>query len=167
MGSGSQSRSSKHHRNHAMTSMATAAPPSDEKPRESSKKCPACEKSCTQLEKCSTFKKMSVDERLKVLRKIQGCFNCFRPNHVAKDCHKAKGCQVPDCNLKHHALLHRWSNSVTVSATKSSTGCYLGVIPVTVEASGKRVKTYALLDNGSQKTLCTGELINRQVRRMS
>ena len=58
--------------------------------------------------------------------------------------------------------MHEWAQpSVTVSATSSSSDCYLGVVPVTIEASGHVVHTNALLDNGSQKTLCTESLADR------
>ena len=49
--------------------------------------------------------------------------------------------------------------SVHVTATSTS-GSYLGVVPVIVEANGASVQTYALLDNGSDKTLVTDRLIS-------
>ena len=49
--------------------------------------------------------------------------------------------------------------SVHVTATSTS-GSYLGIVPVIVEANGASVQTYALLDNGSDKTLVTDKLIS-------
>ena len=73
-----------------------------------------------------------------------------------------QGIIVPQCPHKHHALMHEGASpSVTVSATSSSSDCYLGIVPVTIEGRGKVIHTYALLDNGSQKTLCTESLTER------
>ena len=161
-----QSQRSGHgQRSRVTTSMATSTvrkPPAAEESSASSKKCSACEGTCTRLERCSTFKQMSVKERKQAVFRIRGCLNCFRSGHFAKECRQLKGCQVPDCTLKHHAMMHEWTTpSVTVSATSSSTDCYLGVVPVIIEAGGNIVHTNALLDNGSQKTLCTDSLVER------
>ncbi len=164
-GSNQSKKSGHSQRSPVATSMATSAvtkPSVTVESGGSSKGCSACNGTCAGLETCPIFKQMSVKQRKQVVFKIRGCFNCLKPGHFAKKCQQLKGCQVSDCHLKHHAMIHeRTTPSVTVSATSSSTNCYLGVVPVTIEAGGKIVHTNTLLDNGSQKTLCTDSLIER------
>ena len=81
-------------------------------------------------------------------------------------CKSPNSCFQQDCSKKHHTTLHdafqntpaeeHQSNpSITVGiSTHESNELYLQIIPVLLSSStGKREKTYALLDTGSQSTL--------------
>ncbi|XP_018405553.1 PREDICTED: uncharacterized protein LOC108781929 [Cyphomyrmex costatus] len=53
---------------------------------------------------CPTFKSLSIDDRLKeVKRNNQLCFNCLRADHIVNRC-IAGGCK--QCGRKHNTLLH-------------------------------------------------------------
>ncbi|CAG2197877.1 TREH [Mytilus edulis] len=112
-------------------------------------KCKCCTGTCVDLTACSKFKSMSLDDR------------------------KSKACTVSDCNVKHNILLHSWSKpgfdhaatqpSVNCAATKGSMikNC-LGIIPVLVKGrNGNSCKTFALLDDGADKTLCDERLLQK------
>ena len=82
-------------------------------------------------------------------------------------------CNVPDCASKHHTLLHSWVQissdnaipqpSVNCAAVNSSfVKTCLGIIPVTVMGgNGHSCQTYALLDDGADKTLCDERLVQQ------
>ena len=73
--------------------------------------------------------------------------------------------------MKHHSLLHRWVNEIDYSATQPKVNCAatntcfskscLGIVPVVVKGeNGNNSCTYALLDDGADKSLCDERLIN-------
>lgn len=134
--------------------------------------CLCCKGTCRYIEQCTKFKSMSLVERTKLVSKLKLCFNCLKGKHFAKDCRKPKACTVIDCchDFKHHLLLHNWVKSgVDNAATKVSINCSasennvkncLGIIPVVVKGSnGNTCSTYALIDDGADKTLCDRRLI--------
>ncbi|CAG2227643.1 unnamed protein product [Mytilus edulis] len=119
------------------------------------------------------FKSMSLDDRYKLVRMLKLCYNCLKGKHFANNCRKPKACTVSDCNVKHNILLHSWSKpgfdhaatqpSVNCAATKGSMikNC-LGIIPVLVKGrNGYSCKTFALLDDGADKTLCDERLLQK------
>ena len=131
--------------------------------------CLCCSGKCTDLASCKKFTALSLDAREEFVRSSKLCFNCLKGRHFANTCRKPKGCAVPDCKYKHHFLLHGWVNktdhtvmqpSVNCTATKGSVKNCLGIIPVIVEGgNGNSCQTYALLDDGADKTLCDERLL--------
>ena len=92
------------------------------------------------------------------------------------DCGKQSFCKRDGCRRKHHGLLHGGprpaaaqqsekaavpEEGATCTATNAGARCYLGIVPVTVEVGGKRTKTYAMLDDGSEKSMCCDSLLDR------
>ena len=78
---------------------------------------------------------------------------------------------MPDCKIKYHLLLYRWRNETGRTATQPSVSCAatntsfskgcLGVIPIIVNGgSGNTCRTYALLGDGADKSLCDERLLN-------
>ncbi|XP_052777363.1 uncharacterized protein LOC128214763 [Mya arenaria] len=69
--------------------------------------------------------------------------------------------------MKHHAMLHRGNQSIaTGSCTSTNVSGYgtkvcLRIVPVAVHRGSKTVQTYALLDAGSDVTLCSDSLVKR------
>ena len=116
---------------------------------------------------------MSIADRYQLVHKLELCYNCLKGKHVSKYCRKQQACTVPDCEQKHHGLLHKWTNeydhaamqpSVSCAATYSSTpkNC-LGIIPVMVKGmNGKPCETYALLD-GDERLLDALNVSSRPV----
>lgn len=95
----------------------------------------------------------------------------LKGKHVSKTCRKPQACTVPDCKLKHHILLHSWVNESDHTAIQRSVSCAatnasiskncLGIIPVVVKGgSGNSCQTYALMDDGADKSLCDERLLH-------
>ncbi|XP_060592844.1 uncharacterized protein LOC132747468 [Ruditapes philippinarum] len=92
---------------------------------------------------------------------------------MSRKCRRDKLCTVSDCTTKHHFLLHNWSpkrpdNSITqpsvncAAVNGSFAKTCLGIIPITVKGgNGYSCQTYALLDDGADKTLCDESLIQQ------
>ena len=151
--------------------------------------CPACE-GFHSLQRCFKFKEMSNDDRVKILRRDNICFNCFRKGHYAVGCAQPPACTVENCKSKHQTIMHR---SSTVYSSKdretgnqnkgekqeqsASSQCnvigagpqkkfstnnkvFMKIVPVKIRnKQGKYVETYALLDSGSDISLCNKELL--------
>ena len=52
------------------------------------------------------------------------------------------------------------SNQASCASTQSAGSCFSGVVPVRVKCNGRECTTYALLDDGSDRTLCSDRLLN-------
>ncbi|XP_045206017.2 uncharacterized protein LOC123558205 [Mercenaria mercenaria] len=138
----------------------------NEKPK-FERKCSGCFGSCIDLASCHKFINMSLLDRKKHVLRYKLCFNCLKRNHMSSKC------TVSGCTKKHHTLLHSWvpvSNETPV--TQQSVNCAatngsflktcLGIIPVSVKGGdGNFCHTYALLDDGADKTLCDERLIRK------
>ncbi|XP_071834278.1 uncharacterized protein [Apostichopus japonicus] len=141
-------------------------------------KCPCCSQRHS-LDACKDFQSKSQRDRFKLIRKLRLCDNCFKPRHIASDCRLQPGCQVEGCNRRHHTLLHIYpternsespqtgsgevdknerTQGVSLSTVKSPRVC-LRVLPVKVRGNGREVTTLALLDQGSDTSLCENELV--------
>lgn len=122
---------------------------------------------------CDQFKGISVDEKLSVIRNHKMCENCLNFKHSAKFCRLNSCCEIDGCNEKHHTLLHGVNYQNVNTGSGQSNCCAaaekstmlnkvsLRIVPVVIEGSSGQVKTYALLDEGSDVTLCTDKLVKR------
>ena len=144
-------------------------------------RCPSCNGNHS-LEKCNSFKGKNFDERLQVMRKAQLCFNCFKYGHIGVGCLAKSPCEIQGCRRRHHTLLHPPSPQQTVegrervadqgiqvdssaplqsgqansTSTRGGKVC-LRIVPVKLRShddTSKIVETYALLDSGSDISLC-------------
>ena len=126
---------------------------------------------------CEAFLKLKVDQRIEVVKEKRLCFNCLGP-HKKTDCRSKYKCR--ECQMKHHTLIHDPSftpptssvntisseqenpeNTSTYSTTQLRGNVYLRILPVRVKAGNHNVTTLALLDDGSQTTLCSASLLKR------
>ena len=118
--------------------------------------------------KCNKYKALDHAERLSLVKEKNLCFNCLKSGHRTQSCKSPNSCFQQDCSKKHHTTLHyafqkpppernedKDDPSITVGmATHKSNEVFLQIVPVLIYSStGKREKTYALLDTGSQSTL--------------
>ena len=152
-------------------------PPQKTAPPKEDKKCGVCD-AVHHVSKCKKFKSMSVPDRRKIVFEKRMCFNCLDTTHAARDCKKEPQC--PTCRSKHHELVHLEGyvpkdrnapepeeknasvNTATVEdADGASPKICMRIVPVKVQgANGKEVETYALLDCGSNKSLCSESLLS-------
>ena len=72
------------------------------------------------VDQCAVFTSMSVEERCKVVKKLDLCTNCLRRGHVSKECTRPWKCAV--CDLKHHTTVHRadWAAKSRASQNETS-----------------------------------------------
>lgn len=118
--------------------------------------CPVC---CQghNIEDCDTLKAMDVDQRAQAAKEKNLCFSCLSSSeHRARRCDQQKRCGVENCDKRHHLLIHGAARvfAGTTGVKHSSRTVLLQIVPIMVQTSrGKTVKTYALLDSGSQATL--------------
>ena len=143
--------------------------------------CPLCLKSHF-VRDCIAFKAKTYQERLDLLFQKHICRNCLVPGHYAKGCAAVRVCERVRCVRKHHTLLHppdgaRDTNDVdhrVVSHQASATASNgiigagrkrvcLRVIPARVQGlcNGRVIETYALLDDGSDVSLCDHRLLEK------
>ena len=91
-------------------SLATSATPVRKSKRQQpaatpqGRSCPVCNGSHT-MEKCNTFIKATVDERLNIIREKRLCFGCFKRGHVFSECMSKSTCD--ECGKNHNTFLHR------------------------------------------------------------
>lgn len=138
--------------------------------------CPVC-KQQHHITSCCQFKAMSYEDRVKFMRSSNMCNNCFKPGHIALGCLEVKSCEVDGCTRRHHTMLHppsrntqqtkqehslpkvTASNQVQNHAQSSpDQRVCLRILPVEVQGPSKSVTTYALLDSGSDVSLCAQDL---------
>jgi len=137
-------------------------------------KCAYCT-SMHRLYTCSSFKNLSVGDRINFVRETKLCFNCLHPAHAADKCRSRYNCFV--CKGKHNTLLHyerkgEPSKFVSdedmleegVASSSNQTGSkkvllvhqghghvFLSTAVVLVrDHQGVRRKCHAILDSGSQ-----------------
>ncbi|XP_043230776.1 uncharacterized protein LOC122386061 [Amphibalanus amphitrite] len=103
------------------------------------------------------------------------CFICLKKGHMSRNCVFSKKCGIDGCRMKHHKMLHG-SHRVrphggdqrviaAVTGNRPAEGMtLLQIVPVRVHGQDGRFRdTLALLDPGSQTSLCS-EAIIRDVK---
>ncbi|XP_033100368.1 uncharacterized protein LOC117103861 [Anneissia japonica] len=110
---------------------------------------------------CKNFYDMCYDDKLKTVKSKRLCFRCLMPGHMVSKCRREVECRSCNSN-KHHELLHPPTTKpdhVKSCAAVSGRNVYLMTVPVEVTSSdGNTVRTLALLDNGSDASLCSESL---------
>ncbi|CAH8287249.1 unnamed protein product [Heterobilharzia americana] len=118
--------------------------------------------------KCTTFLSLPVDERWSKAKETGCCFSCLKRGHRSVECKIHRVCSVEGCKAYHHPLLHKKTHhAVGEQPEKGSCGCTeslresvcLGLLPVRVKHGNKEVYGYAILDNGSDTTLITKNVL--------
>ena len=127
--------------------------------------CIACKTTKHALHHCSTFRSLSHDDMISLLKSNHLCLNCFKSGHFVRQCPSLHRCRR--CHGPHHTLLHIESNgsnvvpvpepppppSVNVPAhvaTDLKTDSLLMTCRVTVKSpSGFTTEARGLLDSGS------------------
>ena len=153
-------------------------------------RCPICDDGEHSVPQCRRFLSMNANDRLDVALKCQICFMCLTPGHITRECSNPVKCQEKRCGQRHATTLHDadWEGLRRASREKrdaearsletnssgieshhvSSSHHVMGnkvalpflLVNVTSPETGISVKTYALLDSGSNVSLCQDKLLH-------
>ena len=58
------------------------------------------------LQECKSFKGMSTSEKEKVVEEHKLCLCCLLPGHRLSKCRSRNRCNVENCDMRHHTLVH-------------------------------------------------------------
>ena len=144
-----------------------------------SRKCHCCRSVNHRLQRCPDFGLKTLSERWQFVESNANvCQQCFG-SHLKSSCRSTYSCR--ECGKKdHHTMLCRNPRQTTEIAPEDSTGndfnkstshvsstsatahdapVYVRVVPLSItSSSGSTAMIYALLDSGSNKTICTVRL---------
>ncbi|XP_057368282.1 uncharacterized protein LOC130689298 [Daphnia carinata] len=126
-------------------------------------KCPGCKSiHYHHLKDCRQFKAVPVEKRAAIAKECNACFRCLGRDHLSRECRRSERCSQANCDGVHHPLLHgaprmfpKWdkpkeagfSGSVAMGSNRR---ILLPIVPVIVQANGKEVQLFALLDGSSE-----------------
>lgn len=115
------------------------------------------------ITRCSSIRERSVAELCKWISEGNRCWKCARA-HAPETCNLKKPCS--DCGGIHLQVLHgvAQSHETDTSSAKSESRIYLlpsiassrvllKVVPVLLQHKTKTIETYAILDDGAQRTM--------------
>ena len=141
----------------------TTSPPLQSKKRDRFKPyCPFCNNQEHYLNTCVDFAKLANNSRADWIKEKKRCWRCGR-GHTPDDCTLKKPCST--CGEQHLSVLHdvaRTANVLTMNASPStvymdqishSGRVMLKVVPVCLHNGKKTFSTYAVLDDGSERTV--------------
>ncbi|XP_071951906.1 uncharacterized protein [Antedon mediterranea] len=143
------------------------------------------------MEFCRALQKKTHSEKIAFLMSMGLCFKCLIPGHRSSDCKRKIVCETcnkehatilhreenpqttQSISEKDASVAHEPNSTQTgqqpnrvangaIGAGSNLRSC-MAIIPVLVRAntSGKTIKTYAFLDNGSSATFCTESLMEQ------
>ncbi|XP_055585092.1 uncharacterized protein LOC129737945 [Uranotaenia lowii] len=127
------------------------------RPQNESKPCFVCRSTTHRIRDCLDYKALTVPDRWKLVSEHKLCHKCLIP-HGKWICKSKRRCEIADCDLEHHTLLHPGQPKESSSATiafhqqmKSST--LFRIVPVILYNGAIKLHTFAFLDDGSSTTL--------------
>lgn len=131
--------------------------------------CIICKKK-HEISECPEFRRMSVEDRRKMVTRYVLCYNCLSRVHKRLDC-KERPCRK--CNARHHILLH-WTNDKSQvgvvnqdAVTRKDWVCKKDqvILPTVLVAlrdrTGRTYRCRALLDTGSEVSLISEKLVRQ------
>jgi hypothetical protein len=131
--------------------------------------CAFCKKTNHSLHQCTSFLRLSTDEKLKQVISLKLCENCLRGNHSTANCKSNNTCR--DCKSRHHTLLHGTKTQINDSVPSTSTVSHcnaqhsenllLTAVVLVKDCHEKYHQCRALLDAGSQSNFITRHLTNK------
>ncbi|XP_037929022.1 uncharacterized protein LOC119663485, partial [Teleopsis dalmanni] len=121
------------------------------------------------LKKCAKFRTLKTDARWNVVREMRLCGRCLL-QHDFRTCKSTRECDIHNCNMKHHPLLHKQTSSTASGANETlavhhqlTSQALYRIVPVTIYGNGVTCNIYAFLDDGSGPTLIEKDVL-RQLR---
>ncbi|XP_063048733.1 uncharacterized protein LOC134442605 [Engraulis encrasicolus] len=144
---------------------SNTAPPSPQGDQPK-KYCPFCNSQEHYFNQCSAFKNLSLELRSEWVKAGNKCWRCGR-GHQAAQCYLKARCGK--CDRRHLEILHEVNNrnkpetAAPSSASQPATyyldpasrgsSVLLKMVKVHLYHRGKRMETYAILDDGSERTM--------------
>ena len=130
-------------------------------------KCTFCSADHT-IDKCPSFGDVSIDDRIEFVKQQHLCFCCLKrtnKGHYAAICQKKLKCEK--CNEDHPTVLHeQYAESLSVNTvshiSSGQTFVSICIVPVVLyhkDAPQQKVKVYAMLDECSQGTFISEEVL--------
>ncbi|XP_058456720.1 uncharacterized protein LOC131434090 [Malaya genurostris] len=130
------------------------------------RQCAYCSEDGHEIALCPQFKALDLDGRWKAIRSKGLCRMCLIP-HRKWPCRSGKECGVDGCRIHHNSLLHsqravtetlggqpKYVENVTRQNHHAVSNFSLfRYLPVTLEGNGKKLNTFAFLDDGCESTL--------------
>lgn len=140
-------------------------------PKISSKgNCRICNGSCQKPWRCEVLLGKDVNQRWNTIKEKKLCFSCLSADHNSKNCTRPYQCGIDGCQRTHNKVLHtkvdddtkiKRQNNIILATVRSIHRTNLRILPVIVSYNDRAVRTFALLDNGSQSTLVSSTLVTR------
>lgn len=137
------------------------------------KRCPICTKDDHRVPDCTSFKRISVENRWKSVTSLKLCRCCLN-FHGRRTCKSTNRCGVNGCELRHHPLLHSPPPTSTTTGNQRVTqssenhahhhcgqSVLFRIIPVVLHGPSKSMTVFAFLDEGSSATLIEHDLIGQ------
>ncbi|XP_041839808.1 uncharacterized protein LOC121638843 [Melanotaenia boesemani] len=146
---------------------ASSMPPSLKERKPKAKVCLFCKSNEHYLSQCPVIKTKTADQIQTWIEQGQRCHKCGRTNHEPEACTLKKPCDA--CQEVHLQVLHPIAKpssgvylitpqgGMTSITAKQVTGVYLKVVPVIVSNGQKSLHTYAVLDDGAERTIILTE----------
>ncbi|KAG1929322.1 hypothetical protein F2P79_022979 [Pimephales promelas] len=118
--------------------------------------CAFCDSQAHHLSRCPGFREFDAAAKEKWITDNGRCWRCGR-SHRSSNCNLKKGC--PQCKGRHLGILHevntRKSEQQILYLRRPSglNSVLLKVVRVVLTHNGKSLETYAILDDGSERTM--------------
>ncbi|XP_053698939.1 uncharacterized protein LOC128745898 [Sabethes cyaneus] len=134
--------------------------------------CPICEKTDHRVRNCQRFQQMDVAARWEAVKRWNLCEVCLY-DHGQWRCRSRFRCNVPNCRVRHHTLLHGpgteqpRDHQQHVQASECNAheqtprSVLFRIIPVTLFGENRKCETFAFLDEGSSLTLIEENLASQ------
>ena len=109
------------------------------------------------LDSCEAFIEKNVDEKKDILYEHQLCYACYGKGHNAVGCTNRKRCTI--CGKLHPTSMH--IKSLSTGFVQASIVA-MSIVPVIIshkDCPDKEVKAYAIIDNCSQGTFATENIL--------
>jgi len=134
--------------------------------------CPYCDSHDHYLNSCEEFKKLNIDQVLKWLKDGKRCRKCGR-NHTEDRCTLKRPCKT--CKETHLTVLHEsvqetkqkvytvslFPTKVYLDRPNRSQRVMLKVVKVLLHNGDRRMETYAVLDDGSERSIVLPQVVQQ------
>ncbi|KFD67337.1 hypothetical protein M514_05220 [Trichuris suis] len=142
--------------------------------------CCICRNGKHQTKLCPRFLNMSLQSRTEEVFRNGLCLRCLQKGHRQSNCPRSERCTEEGCQAYHHHLMHgaprlvdvatrirRTANlrsrqtdqvNVGLASYQASNDIICAIVPVVVHGNARQVRSFALLDSGSEVSLISERL---------